>query len=433
MCGAEVPDGDSVAARCLLLPRNLAHASEQRRSWVDEFALARRCIDRGTGLANPHTWQRLALAPEAFPELDRLPLRRDLDLANARRRPYHRRKDEVKSTVHWGQRKLFMSELEFLLEHAQPPGVIVYAGAAPGGHLLLLCALFPEMLFEVYDPRPFDSALLGPGAPANLRVHQEIFTSRHAKSFAACSSGPVLFVSDIRTADWQQQGEEAHDAALLADLRAQRRWVERMRPARAMLKFRLPYASGVTEYLDGDIRLPVWGPQTTTECRLIVSGIAEASASASADGAPAAASQSLPVRRYDHATVSEQLFYFNTVARISVYPRPAWASRGEDDDRLLAMGLCRCFDCSREVDILARYLARSSCGPPSAAAVAALSGEVSKACGRSEWGLLEVFPAPWLSSSRLALSPDACRKRRSGDAEGEVEEADAAKRRRGAC
>ena len=50
----------------------------------------------------------------------------------------------------------------------------------------------------------------------------------------------------------------------------------------AMLKFRLPYAPDpssahaqtsvptTTEYLDGDLYLPVWGGRTTTETRLIV-------------------------------------------------------------------------------------------------------------------------------------------------------------------
>ena len=32
-----------------------------------------------------------------------------------------------------------------------------------------------------------------------------------------------------------------------------------MNPFKAMLKFRFPYTAGKTEYLDGDIYLPVWG------------------------------------------------------------------------------------------------------------------------------------------------------------------------------
>ena len=39
-----------------------------------------------------------------------------------------------------------------------------------------------------------------------------------------------------------------------------------------MLKFRLPYVPpvGFTEYLDGDLFLPVWDGRTTSESRLVV-------------------------------------------------------------------------------------------------------------------------------------------------------------------
>ena len=64
-----------------------------------------------------------------------------------------------------------------------------------------------------------------------------------------------------------------------------------MKPAASMLKFRLPWGDGVSEYLAGKIYLPVWGPQTTTETRLIVTDIKEAS--------------------YDNRKYEEQMFYFN--------------------------------------------------------------------------------------------------------------------------
>lgn len=56
----------------------------------------------------------------------------------------------------------------------------------------------------------------------------------------------------------------------MEDLKAQHRWVELLRPCRALLKFRFPYTEGHTESLKGELWLPVWGPQTTTECRLLV-------------------------------------------------------------------------------------------------------------------------------------------------------------------
>lgn len=62
--------------------------------------------------------------------------------------PYRRRTGETKTVIHWGQRKLLMSEIEFLTEHAsEVPKMlflsfyssdnnqsqwVIYAGAAPG-------------------------------------------------------------------------------------------------------------------------------------------------------------------------------------------------------------------------------------------------------------------------------------------------------------
>ena len=71
------------------------------------------------------------------------------------------------------------------------------------------------------------------------------------------------------------------------------RWHDILKPHRSMLKFRLSWQPGMTEYLDGffclcfsiydicvsiisiilmelgNLHLPIWGPVTTTESRLI--------------------------------------------------------------------------------------------------------------------------------------------------------------------
>ncbi len=58
--------------------------------------------------------------------------------------------------LHWGQRKLLMSEIEFLTLHATPGCVVVYAGAAPGLHCAFLSDMFPEVRqFILVDPSPF--------------------------------------------------------------------------------------------------------------------------------------------------------------------------------------------------------------------------------------------------------------------------------------
>eukprot|EP00438_Fugacium_kawagutii_P015833 Skav230425 [mRNA] locus=scaffold1601:21863:22744:- [translate_table: standard] len=277
-----------------------------------------------------------------------------------------------------------MAELDFLLDFVHEAQHLIYAGAAEGQHLAFLCELFPEIQLEAWDPRPFAKSALPPQAPENLRVHQTFFTEDVASELRArMPEVPLLFVSDIRTANWQKDSDEEHDRRLLADLEAQQKWVDLIRPSRALLKFRFPYTEGCTEGLAGEMRLPVWGPQTTTECRLLVTP-------------PQSREVPLETKFYDHQSMWEQLFYFNTVTRISIYPRPNFV-RDEDEETLKTAGLCRCYDCSREVDLLAAYLVtrKHVADRNLVKKLVELARDVSLGCGRGPSGLLDAPTAPW--------------------------------------
>lgn len=245
---------------------------------------------------------------------------------NAPRRPYRRRRDDLKTVVHWGQRKLLLSEIEFLTKHGADCARIIYAGAAPGVHVPFLSSLFPHLKFILVDPGDFCKKL---GEAKNVEVRQEFFTAELAATLKegelAAGSG-TLFISDVRTADFKIMSREEVDSAIARDMAMQQEWVRLLQPRKAMLKFCLPYAAGKTEYLDGEIFLPVWGPPTTTETRLITDGAA--------------------VRAYDHSEYEEQMFYFNTVTRVKRYHTP-----------LVGEGLCESFDSASEMTILQEYLA----------------------------------------------------------------------------
>ena len=102
-----------------------------------------------------------------------------------------------------------------------------------------------------------------------------------------------------------------------------------MRPHGCMLKFRLPWDRGSTRYVKGDIHLPVWGPQTTTETRLIVHA---KDLDTSID--------------YDNAAYGERMFFFNTCSRVDFYQH----------DLPPVAGVDRCYDCAAEAHILTCYL-----------------------------------------------------------------------------
>lgn len=94
---------------------------------------------------------------------------------------YRSRHAEVKTAIHWGQRKLLLSEIQ-LLSHYAKRGVsyhIVYAGSAPGTHLGFLDELSDGMhTWELIDPGQFDRVVLGPRK--NFCLRNEFFTNATA-------------------------------------------------------------------------------------------------------------------------------------------------------------------------------------------------------------------------------------------------------------
>ncbi|GET92856.1 hypothetical protein, conserved [Leishmania tarentolae] len=95
--------------------------------------------------------------------------------------PYRSRNKEMKSAIHWGQRKLLLSEIQLLSMYCRPEISyhIVYAGAAPGTHLAFLDEMFSRRhTWELIDPGRFDRAVLEPRA--NFRLRNEFFTNATA-------------------------------------------------------------------------------------------------------------------------------------------------------------------------------------------------------------------------------------------------------------
>jgi len=213
-----------------------------------------------------------------------------------------------------------------------------------------------------------------------------------AKAF---SDKGVLFISDIRTANWQKMTEEDVQNRVREDNKWMKDWVLLMKPKKAMLKFKVPYPEkpkslndilswlskhsvpetvlevlkshkitpvklrsltledlnqfditeedktllyknieelrnlGCTYFLKGDIHLPIWGPVTTTETRLVTDA-------------------DQPIILYDHTDYEELMFYFNTITRMTYYPH--------DTETSSKTGYDHCFDCRAEIWVLEKYL-----------------------------------------------------------------------------
>jgi len=214
---------------------------------------------------------------------------------------------------------LLLSEIEFLTIFGAEDRPVVYAGAAPGNHVGYLSTLFPDFEFHLYDPAPFSVK-----STDKILIFQEFFTDEVAKKY---SGKNALFISDVRSGDPELLTSDGFEERVGVDMENQKRWHDLMNPFCSMLKFRLPYKGGKTIYLDGDIYLPIWGPITTTESRLIVKN------------------HSHETKEYDNKIYEEQLFYFNTVQRVALY---------EHD--ITGEGIDHCFDCMSELNVIRNYL-----------------------------------------------------------------------------
>jgi hypothetical protein len=74
--------------------------------------------------------------------------------------------------LHWGQKKLNLSEFEVMVDHCKPEEeyVIIYPGSAPGQHLTSFLKYFPNITYDLTDPRPFDKVVIDESLKENSRV-----------------------------------------------------------------------------------------------------------------------------------------------------------------------------------------------------------------------------------------------------------------------
>ena len=159
-------------------------------------------------------------------------------LDTSKRERYKRRTYQFKPQLHWGQMKLFLTEVEFLTKvlELKPTKkiVMVYAGAAPGHHTKYLQGMFPDIRFELYDPNDF--------AIENdkmINIHIQFFTDKdaeHWRDTAAKEDLFLVFCTDVRT-------EPATEENVKRNMAMQLKWWQIMNPELSMFKFRLPWGN----------------------------------------------------------------------------------------------------------------------------------------------------------------------------------------------
>ncbi|CAD2219977.1 Poly A polymerase regulatory subunit, putative [Angomonas deanei] len=232
--------------------------------------------------------------------------------------------------LHYGQRKLLLSEVEVLtVLNSSPslggrPILVVYAGAAPGLHIPFLCTMFPQIKMVLIDPAPFSGNLQKLSEDSNgpiLELINDVCTDelciRLSRDYG--ETYYILFISDIRTGNPSgMKTNVEHTKMMEMDNNLQKSWCFSIRADAALLKFHPPYPavtdksspaydendttpSSIT-YLDGVLLWGVWAPKSSSEIRLFVNQ-------------PFSATADVKERSYNCSEHEQKCYYYNTDSR----------------------------------------------------------------------------------------------------------------------
>lgn len=231
--------------------------------------------------------------------------------------------EKVMTTIHWGQRKLLFSEIEFLTLYHQDGDIVVYAGAAQGDHMLILAEMFPKLHFILVDPRKFNKDLID---ISNITLISGYLNKESAKEIKQKNKNKkILLISDIRTGVDVGKTDFPTDEEVYADMKLQQSFYELLDPEWSMFKFRLPWKSKTMSYMEGKIYLQIFAGVQSSETRLIVKKNAKK-------------------KTYNAVKYDGQMYYFNTITRCQCYNHP-YSVEGMD----------HCYDCYTEFKLLEDY------------------------------------------------------------------------------
>ena len=248
----------------------------------------------------------------------------------SRRKKYVPIDKNIKDTIHDGQRKLLMSEIEFMTNEYNKldssKKILLYIGASTGIrsiHTYTLAKLFPEFEYHLYDKNDFYPKL---NELKNIKIFKRWFTDNDSQKYN--NNKNVLLVSDMRdpvignSKNNNNPNIKKMNKIVNDDMNIQMKFYTDINPVSALLKFRLPWTPGKTKYLDGTIYYQVWQGLDSTETRIVPNG---------------------KIKTYDNTSYEERLSYFNTETRFRFY-----------DHNYKCYG--HCFDCMSEITILENYI-----------------------------------------------------------------------------
>jgi len=233
---------------------------------------------------------------------------------------FESRKQRPTTALHWGQLKLFLSTLQFLLYYAPRSQKVhvIYPGSAGGDNINILTRMFPQCYWYLIDPRDHYKPLYS--NPKVVEIKEEYFTEETALYYKTKLKGEyILLISDIRVVPTE---ESIHETNLM-----QQEWIKIIQPEYSQLKFRLPRIFKKYNYYEGIIYNQIFPQEATTETRLVIKKGAKKI-------------------DYDVDDYEGKCYYHNRVSRVCNYKQNIEHSKKYLDN---------CYDCTLFLLLLDRY------------------------------------------------------------------------------
>jgi len=281
---------------------------------------------------SPHTWQYFQ---EPLIEKFKKTPKYDRKLNNKKPLISYRRSITMsKTTLHFGQLKLLLTEIEFLTFiinefKSEKKSLIIYIGAAPCIHFPLINDLFPFFEYILVDPAPF--IIKDVEQMKNVQVVNEYATNENMTEYRKkYKDYDIYFISDIRAFNENAEMDE-READIVWNNQLQWDIMKILKAKKTMLKFHPPYYSERFkdyEYLDGEVYFQAFPGPSSSETRLIVG-------------------ENPKTKIWNCKLYEDKLFEFNH------YIRPRCYTNKLSDE---LDGLDECYDCTTWTFILSKYL-----------------------------------------------------------------------------
>lgn len=323
--------------------------------------------------------------------------------------PYIERSGLYKPTVHIGQRKLILSEVQFLTKYKTR--YCIYAGAAPGHKNHLLSKLFPHVKFIMVDPNKFEIKITNRGRQTthrkikhddivhiyheyptksntwgdNTKVSQMTPTNiRKMISFIKSSTYKIFIIEDWYNINISEIFKNLSSKSFMSDIRSNvamdtyptdldiiwntsmmYNWIYTLNPEFSMIKFRLPFfntpkvvetdAKNFFEEFEVSKKL---GIDFIADYKQKKMACPKGDIYIQAWAGQSSTELRLHIKKediknpkyYDFKKIENKLYYFNSISR-GFY-------KHENANASSYIGFCHCNDCALENNIWEEYISK---------------------------------------------------------------------------